>query len=95
MKRFSFLLGAVHSLPSPPQDEQSVFYLPLSRSEDHGGYVANLKIGGQDLKLFPSTQIETIGVSGVICKSSKKCNTPNTYNRGLSDTAEVVQEDDH
>ena len=86
MKRLAFsLAGAVSSTDLPPKDESSTFYVDLTPNY-LGGNVVKLTIGGQDLNLSPTTLMETIAVSGSTCKTSKTCNTPNTYDRSKSET---------
>lgn len=94
MKKLACLVGAVQSVPAPPKEDTAVFYMPLYPEGTLGAYVAKLKIGDQDAILAPSTRIDTIALTGTLCKSASKCNTPNVYNRGLSHTSKVVQEDD-
>lgn len=48
-------------------------------------------VGGQLINLSPSTLNEFIGITGIDCNASKKCNTPNSYDKTLSKSAAVVE----
>ena len=93
MKKIALVTGLVSSAAVPPKDESSIFYVDLMQNYA-GGQVAMISIGGQILNLAPTTLNENIGVAGLMCKTSKKCNTPNSFDRTTSESVEVVNLND-